>query len=284
MRYIVCLDPGHGPDTVNGSPDGVYKEREFTWDLYLRLRRQLEGQGIQVVGTRTEGEKPSLTHRAQVSNAAGADLLISIHTNAAGSGWSSPSGLTIYTSAPGVDAPRNIAARDILERMRQDGIKIWGTGLAHEGFTVLVKATAPAVLIEYGFHTNRGDVTLLLDPAYREKLAVATAQGVCDFFGLPWRDEDCEEGCLECCAALPAPWAAEAWEKATALGVMDGTDPQGTVTREMLSVVLDRCGLLDPAPERLVVEVRPAGAARRRKIKKFVINGENTRACFEKMK
>lgn len=39
-------------------------------------------------------------------------------------------------------------------------------------------------------------------------------------------------------------WAKDSWEKAIRLGVFDGTDPQGAVTREMLAVVLDRRGLL----------------------------------------
>lgn len=254
-QAVVCLDPGHGPDTVNGSPDGAYKEREFTWDMYLRLRRLLEGRGIRVVGTRKEWEKPSLTRRAQISNESGADLFVSIHSNAAGSGWSEPQGLMIYTSAPGPEAPRNIAARDILDSLERAGISIWGSGLAHEPFTVLVKTIAPAVLIEFGFHTNREEVLLLMDPAYREKLALATARGICSFLGVAWEEPD-----------RPAPWAEEAWDKAVELGILDGTAPQGTVTREMLAVVLDRCGLLEGPPARRVrgaFQIRPLRRYRR---------------------
>lgn len=40
-------------------------------------------------------------------------------------------------------------------------------------------------------------------------------------------------------------WSKEAFEKATEKGILDGTAPQGTVTREMLAVVLDRTGQLD---------------------------------------
>jgi len=40
-------------------------------------------------------------------------------------------------------------------------------------------------------------------------------------------------------------WAKASWDKAVSKGIMDGTEPQGTVTREMLAVALDRCGLLD---------------------------------------
>lgn len=41
----------------------------------------------------------------------------------------------------------------------------------------------------------------------------------------------------------PAPWAKEAWEKATACGVVDGTRPDEALTRQELAVVLDRLGL-----------------------------------------
>ena len=61
--------------------------------------------------------------------------------------------------------------------------------MAHNGYTVLTKTDAPAVLIEHGFHTSRADVQLLLSPAYRDTLALATAQGVCDFLGVPWVGE-----------------------------------------------------------------------------------------------
>ncbi|TEB13243.1 hypothetical protein Psfp_03528 [Pelotomaculum sp. FP] len=47
---------------------------------------------------------------------------------------------------------------------------------------------------------------------------------------------------LQCASA--SPWAGASWNKAKLKGIMDGTEPQGNVTREMLAVVLDRLGLL----------------------------------------
>jgi len=238
---LVCLDPGHGPDTVNGSPDGAYKEAEFTWNMSERIKPLLEAQGIRVIVTRAKDTKPSLRARARVSNDAGADLFVSLHSNAYGNGeWTAPSGLLIYTAAAGAEEAWNQAAQAILARLRAAGVTIRGTGLLHNPYTVLTETEAPAVLIEYGFHTNRGDVSLLLRDDYRELLAVATAKGICDFLGVPYIDDDGEEG-LD---AVPSDWAAEAWNKAVTMGVMDGTAPQGTVTREMLAVVLDRLGLL----------------------------------------
>lgn len=43
----------------------------------------------------------------------------------------------------------------------------------------------------------------------------------------------------------PSSWAKESWEKAVALGVFDGTDPRGPLTREQAAAVLDRLGLLE---------------------------------------
>lgn len=40
-------------------------------------------------------------------------------------------------------------------------------------------------------------------------------------------------------------WAKEAWEKASAAGVLDGTGPQQPLTREQCALVLDRLGVME---------------------------------------
>ena len=238
-KPIVCLDPGHGPGNVNGSPDGSYKEHEFTWDLYTRLRPLLEAQGITVVGTREqESDYPSLSTRASVSNRAGADLFVSLHSNAAGS---SARGFVAFTSAPPETAARNRLAAAVMGRIHAAGVVLWGSGLAHELYTVLASTTAPAVLLEYGFHTNEQDLALLKDTAYRDKLAQATCAGICDYLGLEVKESDGESGQPN----EPDSWAKEAWSKASAAGVFDGTRPRDTLTRQEAAVVLDRLGLLE---------------------------------------
>ena len=238
-KPIVCLDPGHGPGCVNGSLDGSYKECEFTWDLYTRLRPLLEEQGITVVSTReVESDYPGLSARASVSNRAGADLFVSLHSNAAGS---SARGFVAFTSAPPETAARNKLAAAIIGRIRAAGVVIWGSGLAHELYTVLASTTAPAVLLEYGFHTNDQDVALLKDGSYRDKLAQATCAGICDYLGLAVKEPDGESGQPN----EPDSWAEEAWSKAAAAGVFDGTRPRDALTRQEAAVVLNRLGLLE---------------------------------------
>ena len=188
---MVCLDPGHGPGTVNGAPDGTYKEREFAWDMYERIRPLLEERGVRVICTRTEDTKPSLTERAGVSNRAGADCLVSLHSNAAGAGgWSSARGLEIYTSAGPATAQRNVLAGRLTDAFRAAGVTLRSEPIKHSmDLTVLVKASAPAVLIEYGFHSHREEVELLKDSKYRERLAETTARGVCSWLGVEWPED-----------------------------------------------------------------------------------------------
>jgi len=42
----------------------------------------------------------------------------------------------------------------------------------------------------------------------------------------------------------PHPYAAEAWAKAKAAGIVDGSKPQCELTREQFVVILQRLGLL----------------------------------------
>lgn len=238
--FTVCLDPGHGPGTVNGSPDGTYKEREFAWDMYQRIAPLLTAKGIMVICTRAESKKPSLGERCRISNNAGADLFVSLHSNAAGgSGWSEPKGLMIYTHKAGEEASQNIAAQCILKQMQDEHIELFGSGLSHYGYTVLTNTYAPAVLIEYGFHTNRADVENLKLYAYRDLLAEATAKGIMDFLGVAYQEEDKEEG-----IGSPSPWHKDAWDKAVSKGILDGIMPKEPCTREILATVLERVGLL----------------------------------------
>ena len=249
VSKTVCLDPGHGVESPGKcSPDKSYYEHEFALDMGRRIQAHLERCGIRVVLTRTDEHCPTgkadtndLLKRVAISDAAGADLFVSIHSNASGNEWSNASGLMIYTSAGPETASRNVAAKAVLSRMTEAGVELRGSPLVHDIELVVTRKTvAPAMLIEYGFHTSRTEVALLKKSSYRAKLAEATAKGVCDFLGVAWAAESAGEG-MDTGAA---DWAATAWEKAKSKGVLDGTRPTDPVTRQELAVVLDRLNLI----------------------------------------
>ena len=193
-KKIVCLDPGHGPGCVNGAPDGSYKEHEFTWDMYTRISPLLEARGVHTICTRTEDTNPSLTERANVSNKANATCYVSLHSNAAGNdGWYDASGLEIYTSQGPMTAQRNVLASDLVNAFHAAGVSLRGSPIKHQMYTVLAKTDAPACLIEYGFHTSKEDVEKLKDSDYRDKLAEATAKGICTYLGVEWEETEVSE-------------------------------------------------------------------------------------------
>lgn len=201
-KVKVVLDPGHGVETAGKrSPDGTYLEHEFALDMAKRIKYILSGYGLEVHLTREDEHDIPNSARADLSNEWAPDLFVSLHSNAAGDGskWMEPRGFGIYTSAKGDTAGRNIAAKAILKRAEEAGLQLWGGGLHHERWTVLVKTNAPAVLIEHLFHDNKEDVELLKSDAYRDKLAEVDAKGILDYLGIPWQDKPAEEDNVICC-------------------------------------------------------------------------------------
>lgn len=248
----VVLDAGHGNQSNNQSPDGSYSEPEFALDMAERMRAILTRHGVAVTFTRSGADNPTgkadtndLQYRCDVANAIkDLDLFVSLHSNAAGSGWSSARGWEIYASSPGDTAGRSIAAKAIAKRVREAGVTVHGEAVKHERFYVLKNTTAPAVLIEHGFHTNKEDVALLKSADYRKKLAVAQCKGILDYLGIAYDGQDSISTDTPAKDTGASAWAREAWEKAVQKGVLDGSAPQGNCTREMLATVLDRLGLI----------------------------------------
>ena len=190
----VCLDPGHDAGNLaNKSPDGTYYEHEFALDMGKRIQVILERHGVAVTKTRTGGEAVSLARRCEIANSIqGLDLFVSLHSNAAGSGWSSASGWSAYVFSAASSG--HDAAQDILEQVEAAGIAVRTTPIMEDPSLYVLKGTvAPAVLIEHGFHTNQEDVKKLRNSSYRQRLAAAEARGILDYLGIPWQDEETPE-------------------------------------------------------------------------------------------
>lgn len=205
MSKKVVLDPGHGAETAGKrSPDGTYLEHEFNLDMANRVKAELERHGVEVVMTRTTPNDVTLANRVKISNSENPDLFVSIHSNASGNGWTAPSGFGIYTSVAGDTAERNKAAKKIIARAKEANIGLWGDGLFHDAsLYVLKNTTAPAVLIEHGFHTNKVEVEKLKSPQYRAELASVDAKGILDYMGIPYVEKPVESKFCTC------PWCGK---------------------------------------------------------------------------
>jgi N-acetylmuramoyl-L-alanine amidase len=195
---LVYLDPGHGgnkPGNVNG---GV---RESTTALklgkriahYIRLLSKTgdinSAPSIQTAMSRDMDMNVSINKRAQMAVKAGADLMVSVHTNS--SIIKSAHGAEVWVSAAGYYKLRSAAiATEILRHLEalgfsNRGVKpdIWYS-LGRLGVLRGVDKHMPAVLIEPGFASNDRERKLLTDPDSQEIIAQQTASVIVKHFGI----------------------------------------------------------------------------------------------------
>lgn len=238
----ICIDPGHGETCSNGSPDGTYKEYEFAMDVATRLDAELQRCGFDTKLTHTDNTDIGLTERANISNTYGADFYISVHTNASGTTWSSATGVETYCVALGGNAEK--FAKKVQAQLIAD------TGMTNRGvktanYTVLKKTDAPAILVEYGFHTNQADVAKLKTAEYRQQVAKSTAQAICEQFGVSYVADTKNAATGEKTASESTTETAKsefdlATEWVIAQGISDGSNPTDTPTRRQIWLMLYR--------------------------------------------
>ena len=78
----VVLDPGHGGDEAGAVGATGLQEKEVNLDVAGRAAAMLNARGIPALLTRTSDYRASLPFRVQLADAAGTDLMISVHHNA----------------------------------------------------------------------------------------------------------------------------------------------------------------------------------------------------------
>lgn len=193
---LLVIDPGHvGQRDPGGNwkrgPTGL-REAVVNLNVALYLREFLLASGARVILTREQDQSlnlsdpDDLSDRAEIANAARADLLISIHHNAADG--PKPNYTSLYYHMNPDHSPASLcAARHLLtglnDALRLDDQK--GCALAADtliypksGFALLRQARVPAVLVESSFHTNPEEEQRLRDPVYNRREAYGLFLGL----------------------------------------------------------------------------------------------------------
>jgi N-acetylmuramoyl-L-alanine amidase len=171
---VVVIDPGHGGHDRGGAPGQVLPEKGFTLDVGKRLARILRDDGrIKVILTRNGDYFVSLPERTGIANsyARSNAVFVSIHFNS-GRRFSAYGIETYYNNSRGYKLaalihPRVIQALGSIDR-----------GIRHRGYFVLRRNRLPAVLVECGFLTNRGEASRISDSRYRDSIAKAIAAAI----------------------------------------------------------------------------------------------------------
>jgi N-acetylmuramoyl-L-alanine amidase len=193
----VVLDPGHG-GYDKGAISSYGCEKDFALDVARQLRPLLQAKGFKVIMTRESDVFVPLELRARIANAAKDCIFVSIHFNATDRDPAA-NGFEIYSLTP-VGSPSSQDDDLALSFMsRQAGSPVDGPsielstsiyhsmlgqmsdfdrGIKRARFAVLRLTKVPAVLIEGGFLTERGESRLIANKDWRGKLAEAVSVGI----------------------------------------------------------------------------------------------------------
>jgi N-acetylmuramoyl-L-alanine amidase len=178
-------------DTTGTATDAGYAEHAFTFDVAQRLAVLLRARGARVVLTRTTdtGVGPCVDQRAAAGNNAPADAALSVHADGGPT-----SGKGFHVIRPGLLPGRNDAtvgpseslADDVHDAMLSTG-EPPSTYIGSNGFDVrtdlggLNLSTVPKVFVECGNMRNADDARRLTDPAWRQRVAQALADGMTSY-------------------------------------------------------------------------------------------------------
>ncbi|MDD5692789.1 MAG: N-acetylmuramoyl-L-alanine amidase [Candidatus Omnitrophica bacterium] len=215
----VVIDAGHGGTDPGAVSKSGLREKVVNLDIAKKLSTLLRNEGVQTVLTRSTDKFIPLSTRVNIANKSGADLFISIHSNANRS--RSVSGFEVYYVAPSVSDTKRAAftarsvplnlknavlgsnsseLRSIVWDMIYTNSRAESIELAHAlcrimdssieanilgskaaRFLVLKGIRMPGVLIETGFVSNPNEERLLRTSAYRQKLAEGILEGIRDY-------------------------------------------------------------------------------------------------------
>lgn len=172
----IFIDPGHGAHDP-GAVGKRSKEKDNVLTVGLRLKTLLESAGHTVKMSRSTDVFIELSDRAKVANAWRADYFISLHNNSATSNVSGFETFIFDGAVSAATSKLQVAIHNAIAT--KIGIKDRGKKRAN--YAVLRESKMPAVLIEYGFISNTGDESILINKV--EQLAQWTAQGITAYAG-----------------------------------------------------------------------------------------------------
>lgn len=156
----VCLDAGHGgSDSGAVSKDGKRFEKDDDLALTLKIKENLEAQGVTVVLTRDDDSYVSLGDRCRIANRKRCDLFVSVHRNSADSG---ASGIEAWISNTAGTSESRIAGEIVkavcaVTEQANRGVKRGYRGNAVGNYYVNSDTKMPSLLLECGFISNESD-------------------------------------------------------------------------------------------------------------------------------
>lgn len=188
--HKIVLDPGHVKGHNKGAAAGYY-EGTAMFAYAGRLAEKLRAAGVEVEITREKvTDNPTLMERGKVAK--GADLFVSLHSNAASA--ASAHGVTVFYSIKrSGDKPHAAKLSKELAGLIRGGTRDRGACTRKGGgdwdyYTVIqyaVKVNCPHVLlIEHGFHSHKEECAWLTQDKNLEAMANLECKLFLDILGI----------------------------------------------------------------------------------------------------
>lgn len=175
---LVAVEAGHGGPANLGAVGATgTPEKDINRWTADALQAELEAAGARVVVVREGDQNPNLRERANKVTDSGAQLFVSVHANAADTsgGYLRSRGTGMFYKHP---HSRDLAAT--IQRRLLDDTALPDLGLIGNFNYAPIRLVTwmPAVLVEQAYVSNPEEEALLLDPAFRARLAKAVRSGL----------------------------------------------------------------------------------------------------------
>lgn len=273
MKNInICLDAGHAGKENRSPVVPEYYESDFNWNLQQKLKKELESYGIRVITTRASQDE-ELGTKSRGKKAQGCDLLLSIHSNAAGRESADYPLAIVPVSGSGDQLGKKLGecVRKVMDTDEPADMWTKKTDSGADWYGVINGAAqvgVPGIILEHSFYTNKRMAEWMMVDENLDKLAKAEAEVIAAHYGVKkpvktvytlmavrefvgkaeadsWREEltakgwavTAAEGTVEISPETPIPSLDE-----IALAVINGDYGNGHETRE---ANLKAAGLLE---------------------------------------
>ena len=174
----IAIEAGHGGQSTGAVGLSGLLEKDINLDLSFKLGEVCESMGAEILQVRDTDRSMSLITKRDIARFSDADILISIHANAAGTsrGYLRVPGTSTYYHNP-FWAP---LAETIYDRLLELGLEEFGV-VGSFNYTVTRVSQMPSILVEQAFMTHAEDEEKLADEDFRQQMAVKIADGIIDY-------------------------------------------------------------------------------------------------------
>lgn len=188
-RKVNVLTKWKPCDTTGTETDGHYTEAAFTWDVSNRMVKILKARGATVRLTRADNSSvgPCITERAAIGNKAKADAAISVHGDgaaAANHGFHVIMPKKINGPVDPVVADSRALGLAVRDAYKKETGLPYSTYIGSKALDYrndlggLNLSTVPKIFIECGNMRNPGEAAKFQNSAFRQRIAVALADGL----------------------------------------------------------------------------------------------------------